>query len=85
MSVINRFKTLENFQPQAAKMILNGILSERISHAYIFEGPKGTHKLATALLFAQRLLCLSPLEDHEPCGSCSNCMRIEHNTHPNVF
>jgi len=85
MSVINRFKTLEIYQPQAAKMILNGILSERTSHAYIFEGPKGTHKLATALLFAQRLLCLSPLEDHEPCGVCSNCIRIEHNTHPNVF
>ena len=85
MSVINRFKTLENYQPQAAKMILNGILNNRVSHAYIFEGPKGTHKLATALLFAQRLLCINPKEDNEPCGECSNCIRIDHNTHPNVF
>ena len=85
MNVINRFKTLETFQPQAAKMLLNGILNNRVSHAYIFEGPKGTHKLATSLLFAQRLLCTNPQEDHEPCGICSNCVRIEHNTHPNVF
>ena len=85
MSVINRFKTLEIYQPQAAKMLQNGILSHRVSHAYLFEGPKGTHKLATALLFAQRMLCLHPLEDNEPCGECTNCIRIEHQTHPNVF
>ena len=85
MTVINRFKTLEVYQPQAAKMILNGILNKRISHAYLFEGPKGTHKLATALLFAQRLLCEHPLEDNEPCGVCDNCKRVEHLTHPNLF
>lgn len=85
MTVINRFKTLEIYQPQAAKMILNGILNHRISHAYLFEGPKGTHKLATALLFAQRLLCENPLENNEPCGECSNCHRVQHLTHPNLF
>lgn len=85
MSVINRFNTLDIYQPQAAKMLLNGILNHRISHAYLFEGPKGTHKMATALLFAQRLLCLHPSIDNEPCGECSNCKRIEHQTHPNVF
>jgi len=85
MNAINRFNVLESYQPQAAKMLLNGIINHRLSHAYIFEGPRGTHKLATAFLFAQRLLCLSPSKGDEPCGICSNCVRIEHGTHPNVF
>jgi len=85
MNEISRFKTLETFQPQAARILKNGITGNRLSHAYIFEGPMGTHKLSTAYLLAQRILCLNPQTDDEPCGVCQNCIRIQHGTHPNVF
>ncbi len=85
MNQINSFHELENYQPQAAKMLHHGFKENRLSHAYIFEGPKGTHKRATAFLFAARLLCQQPNENDEPCGVCANCHRIQHGMHPNVF
>jgi DNA polymerase-3 subunit delta' len=85
MNEINRFKTLQAYQPQEARILQSGFINNRLSHAFIFEGPKGTHKLATAYLFAQRLLCTNVGKDDEPCGNCSNCVRISHGTHPNVF
>lgn len=81
----SHFEEFNAYQPQVAQMLKNSFIKGRLSHAYIFEGPRGTKKLDAAFLFAKRLLCPHPDPDQNPCGGCSNCERIEKNVHPNVF
>ncbi len=76
------FENLKKAQPQVIKLLENSITKDRLSHAYLFEGEKGTKKYDTALYLAMKLLCT---EDDKPCGECHNCRRIKHGTHPNVY
>lgn len=80
-----QFEEFNAFQPQVAQMLMNSFKKGRLSHAYIFDGPRGTKKLDAAFLFAKRLLCPHPDADQNPCGGCTNCERIDKNVHPNVF
>ncbi|MDD3842225.1 MAG: DNA polymerase III subunit delta' [Candidatus Izemoplasmatales bacterium] len=81
----SQFEDFNAYQPRVAQMLLNSFKKGRLSHAYIFEGPRGTKKLDAAFLFAKRLLCTAPSLNQDPCGECINCRRIEENLHPNVF
>jgi len=76
---------LANYQTHASKILLNSISMNRLSHSYVFEGPKGTRRFDTAKLFAQTLLCKHRIDGLQPCQVCHDCVRIEHETHPNVF
>ncbi len=76
------FESVKAAQPNVVKMLENSIARDRLAHAIIFEGDKGTGKKQTALFFAARLLCENPGE--APCGSCTHCRRIINETHPNV-
>lgn len=78
------WEQLTLMQPIAVKMLTNSILKERISHAYLLEGPKGTGKLETAMQMAKSIFC-SELSGFEPCHACSNCRRIESGNHPNIY
>lgn len=69
-------------QPHATKMLLNSYRKNRLSHAYLFEGEPGTPKKALAIEFAKLLYCEN---DQKPCGNCMNCLRIDHQNHPNVI
>ena len=71
-------------QDGVARILTNSIDRNRVSHSYIFEGPKGTRKKGVAILFAKTLLCTNP-KDHNPCNACHNCLRVENYTHPNLF
>ncbi|AIO18084.1 DNA polymerase III subunit tau [Candidatus Izimaplasma bacterium HR1] len=77
------FDKIKESQPKVVQLLENSLKKDRLSHAYLFEGEKGTMKFETALYFAQMLLCKS--EDTKPCLECKNCKRIKNGTHPNVY
>ncbi|WLV24739.1 DNA polymerase III subunit delta' [Aciduricibacillus chroicocephali] len=74
---------LGEIQPLAARILENSIKRERLSHAYLIAGARGTGKEALALLLAQTLFCTNR-EGTNPCGECSECRRITSHNHPDV-
>ena len=79
---IRSWSELENYQPEIFRILSHSLQSGKLSHAYLFEGPRGTKKLDTALFLAKTLVCD---EQEKPCGHCHDCDKVERNTHPNVF
>ncbi|MBP1970334.1 DNA polymerase-3 subunit delta' [Virgibacillus natechei] len=70
-------------QPLASKIITNSIKKDRISHAYLLQGGRGTGKEAIALLLAKDLFCEYKAAA-EPCNACNACKRITSGNHPDV-
>jgi len=64
---------------QAKRLLQNGLRSGNYSHAYIFHGPPGTGKKATAMSFAQALLCEQQQDDS--CGECIECRKVNSGNH----
>lgn len=62
----------------------NAINLGRVSHAYLFTGPRGVGKTSTARIFAKALNCLNPAGDG-PCGECENCLEITNGTSLDVI
>lgn len=75
---------LERLQPNVLKMIKNSIQKNRIAHAYLFEGMRGTGKKEISILLAKSINCQSPVDGYKPCESCLNCKRINHGNHPDI-
>lgn len=63
-------------QPQVTQTLKNELKSNRIAHAYLFTGSKGTGKTTCAKILAKAINCLNPIE-YNPCGACPNCVGIE--------
>jgi DNA polymerase III subunit delta' len=83
--VINLIKTwdqLEELQPTVLKMLKNSLLKNRVAHAYLFEGIRGTGKREICLLLTKALFCNSLIDGYKPCESCNNCLRINNGNHP---
>jgi DNA polymerase-3 subunit delta' len=64
-------------------MLTNSIKKNRLAHAYLFEGERGTGKKEVAFFLAKSLFC-KDLDGINPCHTCSNCKRIESGNHPDV-
>ncbi len=71
-------------QEHIVKTLRNQIKTDRISHAYLFCGTRGTGKTSTAKIFAKAVNCVNP-NDGQPCGECDVCMDIEKGSAMNVI
>ena len=71
-------------QEHIVKTLKNQIRLERVGHAYLFCGTRGTGKTTVAKIFAKAVNCLNPV-DGSPCGECAMCRSIQSQTSMNVI
>ena len=69
-------------QKHIVKTLKNAILQNKIAHAYLFCGPRGTGKTSIAKIFAKAINCES---DHKPCDICENCKAVLDGNHPDII
>lgn len=63
-------------QEHITKTLLNQIKLDKVSHAYLFTGSRGTGKTSTAKIFAKAINCLNP-QNGSPCGECEVCKSLD--------
>jgi len=70
-------------QESIAQTLSLALDSNRLSHAYLFSGLRGSGKTSTARIFAKALICENGVS-HQPCGVCSNCVSALENRHVDI-
>jgi len=76
------FTRFKKTQKKVLRLIENSYKKNRLVHAYLFEGAKGTPKIEGAYYLANLLMCRG---ENKPCGECLDCQRILNGEHPRIF
>lgn len=70
-------------QNHIVQTLKHAIEQNKIAHAYLFCGPRGTGKTSIAKIFAKMINCES--DENKPCTVCDNCIAVQNNNHPDII
>jgi DNA polymerase III subunit gamma/tau len=71
-------------QDHIVRILKNALLEDKVSHAYLFSGPRGTGKTSVARILAKSLNCATR-DKHHPCGKCEICKSAKEGTTMDVI
>lgn len=71
-------------QQHIVKTLKNAVKQNKIAHAYLFCGPRGTGKTTVAKILAKAINCTCENKENIPCDECENCISIMNGTHPDI-
>lgn len=70
-------------QKHVVQTLQNAVEQNKIAHAYLFSGPRGTGKTSIAKIFAKTINCEN--EEVKPCLKCDNCLSVQEGSHPDII
>ncbi len=72
-------------QSRVVETLRQAVRQGRLTHAYLFSGPRGTGKTSVARILAKAISCENPTSRGEPCLQCPSCLAVEKGQHLDVF